>query len=650
MSILNTRQIKLLSLLMEHDAFKPVKHYAKALNVSSRTIYNDLNAINDMLNGSKEGVKLERVPRKGILLRNKKMFSIREVTNDKSNNDAKSLFNRRINIAKRLLIDNDKLSYQMLADTYLVSKTSIFNDFSLIQDIIKNSETKIISDNFGTRITGKESKIQKAIKDFAYYIIFQIEGKENFQIDFPKELYLFLPHKILNDISLIVQKNPEFRHVALPDDYFYSLKLSLSIFFTRIKKGFHLEKQPSLMFQDIKSINSHYLASELIERNKVSEVTEDDFKYLNRQLIAHGFEPRISEENIDNDFNTLVESLINKMSIILNVNLRNDHQLQSNLSYHLVLMHYRLSLGISVKNPILNTIKKNYPVLFNATWLLLTQYEDDLQILFTEDEVAFIMIHFQGAVDRLANTHKILIVCPTGIGTSELIANRIKKILFPKDNIEVVSLRKLDQMNLSTVDMVISSVMLNEKIDIPITYVSPLITKEDLKRITNNYLDLFDLENEQDDLNYFPALSSICDDHLIFLNQELSSKYEIINSISHELLKLDAVTKEFKQSIFDRENMGATDLPTGIAIPHPSPVVVKQSKFVILTLKKPIYWNKKMVDTILMICVAENDLINAKKYFSEIYRIVESKKTKEYLLKNRDKKQIIKILGGKEND
>lgn len=133
-----------------------------------------------------------------------------------------------------------------------------------------------------------------------------------------------------------------------------------------------------------------------------------------------------------------------------------------NILYHLVSMIYRSKLNVPVSNPLLEEIKREYSVLYSTTWLILAGIEKELDIRLTDDEVAFMMIHFQGAIDRLSANRKILIVCPTGIGTSELIANRLKRVFSPQDIVEVVSLRTLYKRDLNKIDLVISSVQLEK--------------------------------------------------------------------------------------------------------------------------------------------------------------------------------------------
>ncbi|MGT9536876.1 BglG family transcription antiterminator [Enterococcus faecalis] len=339
--------------------------------------------------------------------------------------------------------------------------------------------------------------------------------------------------------------------------------------------------------------------------------------------------------------------MIQKMSDSIQVDLTRDEKLYMNILYHLVSMIYRSKLNVPVSNPLLEEIKREYSVLYSTTWLILAGIEKELDIRLTDDEVAFMMIHFQGAIDRLSANRKILIVCPTGIGTSELIANRLKRVFSPQDIVEVVSLRTLYKRDLNKIDLVISSVQL-EKIDVPVTYVSPLMSKQDLKKVSATYLDLF-YEEEVND-QPFEHLGKIIDSDLIFLNETVATKEQCIKRITQKLLQNDFVTDSFEQAIWDREKLGVTDLPIGAAIPHPSPSTVKESKLVIMTLVKPIRWNFRMINTVLMICVAEKDLKHIKGILSEIYRIVETKKNIDRFIFSKDEEEIVKVLGGQTID
>ncbi|MDT2599564.1 BglG family transcription antiterminator [Enterococcus hulanensis] len=649
---ISKRQHKLLRLLLEQKGFLPVNHFSKILSISGRTLYKDIDELNKAL--KKRKIEILKRQGKGIFL-SKSDLSNDEILKIFGEASTQIDFNqlpleRQIKMAEYLLLRNKKVSYQLLSDEFLVSRTSISNDLDQIQTVIEGCSATIRSDNNGTKVDGNESEIQKAIKQYAYFIIDKSDLTNSYRVQFPSLLFSFLPKDIIKKVSGLLQTNDHFNIDKLSDDHFQSLVLSISIFVLRLQEGFHIEHQDNFLFENVESLKTFFLANELVENLELDnsiKLDSNDFEYLNRQLVAHGFEPRLRDLAIQKEYDAVVRKMIQEMSDSIQVDLTRDEKLYMNILYHLVSMIYRSKLNVPVNNPLLEEIKREYSVLYSTTWLILAGIEKELDIRLTDDEVAFMMIHFQGAIDRLSANRKILIVCPTGIGTSELIANRLKRVFSPQDIVEVVSLRTLYKRDLNKIDLVISSVQL-EKIDVPVTYVSPLMSKQDLKKVSATYLDLF-YEEEVND-QPFEHLGKIIDSDLIFLNETVATKEQCIKRITQKLLQNDFVTDSFEQAIWDREKLGVTDLPTGAAIPHPSPSTVKESKLVIMTLVKPIRWNFRMINTVLMICVAEKDLKHIKGILSEIYRIVETKKNIDRFIFSKDEEEIVKVLGGQTID
>ncbi|MGL9971902.1 BglG family transcription antiterminator [Enterococcus sp. DIV1420a] len=649
---ISKRQHKLLRLLLEQKDFLSVNHFSKILSISDRTLYKDIDELNKAL--KKKKIEILKRQGKGIFL-SKSDLSNDEILKIFGEASTQIDFNqlpleRQIKMAEYLLLRNKKVSYQLLSDEFLVSRTSISNDLDQVQTVIEGSSATIRSDNNGTKVNGNESEIQKAIKQYAYFIIDKSDLTNSYRVQFPSLLFSFLPKDIIKKVSGLLQTNDHFNIDKLSDDHFQSLVLSISILVLRLQEGFHIEYQDNFLFENVESLKTFFLANELVEYFELDnsiKLDSNDFEYLNRQLVSHGFEPRLRDLAIQKEYDAVVRKMIQEMSDSIQVDLTRDEKLYMNILYHLVSMIYRSKLNVPVSNPLLEEIKREYSVLYSTTWLILAGIEKELDIRLTDDEVAFMMIHFQGAIDRLSANRKILIVCPTGIGTSELIANRLKRVFSPQDIVEVVSLRTLYKRDLNKIDLVISSVQL-EKIDVPVTYVSPLMSKQDLKKVSATYLDLF--YEEEVNNQPFEHLGKIIDSDLIFLNETVATKEQCIKRITQKLLQNDFVTDSFEQEIWDREKLGVTDLPTGAAIPHPSPSTVKESKLVIMTLVKPIRWNFRMINTVLMICVAEKDLKHIKGLLSEIYRIVETKKNIDRFIFSKDEEEIVKVLGGQTID
>lgn len=69
------------------------------------------------------------------------------------------------------LLDGTKLSIQSLSDNYFVSKTSIVNDFKVIEEKLSVYGLKLKKDVSGTKLIGEETNIRKALVDILNQMI-----------------------------------------------------------------------------------------------------------------------------------------------------------------------------------------------------------------------------------------------------------------------------------------------------------------------------------------------------------------------------------------------------------------------------------------------------------------------------------------------
>lgn len=200
---ISKRQHKLLRLLLEQKDFLPVNHFSKILSISDRTLYKDIDELNKAL--KKRKIEILKRQGKGIFL-SKSDLSNDEILKIFGEASTQIDFNqlpleRQIKMAEYLLLRNKKVSYQLLSDEFLVSRTSISNDLDQIQTVIEGSSVTIRSDNNGTKVNGNESEIQKAIKQYAYFIIDKSDLTNSYRVQFPSLLFSFLPKDIIKKVS-----------------------------------------------------------------------------------------------------------------------------------------------------------------------------------------------------------------------------------------------------------------------------------------------------------------------------------------------------------------------------------------------------------------------------------------------------------------
>lgn len=148
MKELQYRQKKLLEYLIELNDFKPVRYFSEKLSCSDKTIRNDLKYFEE------QSIKIEKISGKGIRLSNKNKILINDLLDEQPRKLELTTEQRRMKILYDLL-DGTKLSIQSLSDNYFVSKTSIVNDFKVIEEKLSVYGLKLKKDVSGTKLIGE---------------------------------------------------------------------------------------------------------------------------------------------------------------------------------------------------------------------------------------------------------------------------------------------------------------------------------------------------------------------------------------------------------------------------------------------------------------------------------------------------------------
>ncbi|TFU57775.1 transcription antiterminator [Mammaliicoccus lentus] len=631
------RQLQLVDILVKQKGYLTIRDYAEKLNISQRTVHNDLQKINEyMLN---QGFEVLKKPGRGVKVNH---FEIFHKENDYKNSHIYSTDGRRLEIIKLLLFDNRTVTFEYLSETFMVSKSSISYDLKFINYLLtKGNNTKLVSDFNGTRIVGSELDIQKSFQEFNSYLfkmndnIFENDENDKFSI-----LFKYYGENIVKVCSRILYSYMRINSGIIAEHYVSNILSVLITLVYRIKNDFHISEMQLNNDDHYETIAESILKKVSLRIN--FKYKREDIKFLSKYLKSYHFEALPTE----NTFNEVTYKMIKKVSESLNIRLSDDEVLEGHLKSHIPPMIYRLQNNIHIKNPFLKQIKNEFSVVFNLIWLLLNEYEEEWNVKFNEDEIGFLTIHFQSAIEQIKENKKILVVCPTGIATSELLVNRLVNVLPKVSSIEVASIKELNLYNFDELDLIVSTTSL--KIDSnKVIVVSPLLSEYDIQNITQFFSESFNKSatKNQDDLN-LKELKKVISKNTIFIEQNFTSHEELLEVIGNKLFNEDIIQKPFMETVLQRENLGGTDLNQGVAIPHGNPKYVNKTNVSVIINKSNFKWKNEQVQIIFLICISEKDNKKIKGILSDLYSVIQNKQILELIKKASNKLEVYKILGG----
>ena len=621
---MNARQIFLLEFLLKQHEYLSANQLAEKYGVSTKTVYQDIDKLNDFFDEGELKSRIDKVPRKGIKLsadeERKKIHSLLLVNKHESGVQDFSPEYRESELIKRLFINQEELDIYDFAEEMYVTESTVHRDIDKREKNLGQFNLKIRIKHDQLFVDGDEWNIRKALQ--SYVIQVQSLGRE----ENIERFFLEKDIEICNEaISRLSQKY----HHQFSEEYSCLLLVECLIFKKRTDHNNFLNERTSNLINDLNHLEVYFFSGELLEsiiNKSFSEISPYEIEAMAYSLLAYGFSIQSADyiQSIDHQVNELIQ----KVSNLLSLDLSKDNHLKLMLSNHISKMIFRLRNQIYITNPALEEIKKQYSSLFNVIWIAIRGLSKYYKINISNEELAFIVIHFQLAIEKIVKPLNIVVICQNGIATSELIMSKLHKIFDSDAKITNINARELDFYDLSNIDLIISTIALPE-VTVPVIEVSPILTKDEIESIrsfysehmTDNYtLMRTSLDGRKFNLESLQTL--IKKPYLI--RETMKSKKECLEKMIKECDSSNRKNKEFKESILERETLGSTSVYTGVALPHCDPRFVEQSELIIMTLDKPINWGKNNVKLIILIAVAENDIPIFKDSLIALYSVIEN--------------------------
>ena len=621
---MNARQIFLLEFLLKQHEYLSANQLAEKYGVSTKTVYQDIDKLNDFFDEGELKSRIVKVPRKGIKLsadeERKQIHSLLLVNKHESGVQDFSPEYRESELIKRLFINQEELDIYNFAEEMYVTESTVHRDIDKLEKNLGQFNLKIRIKHDQLFVDGDEWNIRKALQ--SYVIQAQSLGRE-------ENIERFFSEKDIEICNEAISRLSQKYHHQFSEEYSCLLLVECLVFKKRTEHDNCLTERTSNLINDLNHLEVYFFSGELLEsiiNKSFSEISPYEIEAMAYSLLAYGFSIQSADyiQNIDHQVNELIQ----KVSNLLSLDLSKDNHLKLMLSNHISKMIFRLRNQIYITNPALEEIKKQYSSLFNVIWIAIRGLSKYYEINISNEELAFIVIHFQLAIEKIVKPLNIVVICQNGIATSELIMSKLHKIFDSDAKITNINARELDFYDLSNIDLIISTIALPE-VTVPVIEVSPILTKDEIESIrsfysehmTDNYTLMrtsldgrkFNLESLQT-LIKKPSL----------IRETVKSKKECIEKMIRECDATNRRIKEFKESILERETLGSTSVYTGVALPHCDPRFVEQSELIVMTLDKPINWGKNNVKLIILIAVAENDIPIFKDSLIALYSVIEN--------------------------
>ncbi|RPH29596.1 PRD domain-containing protein [Buttiauxella warmboldiae] len=504
MQAITSRQNRLLKFLLQHREYVTLLKIAQFLNVSEKTIQRDLRELEQWLADRKITINKRSGAGVMLLAENVTDFLQLDLSMGGEGYDVDVMLNnsRRVKIASQLLNETPhETSISKLSERYFISNASIVNDLKIIESWIAPLGLSLIRSQSGTHIEGSENNVRQAIASLINGIINHNEMGAIIHSRLDPGSYKALVHYFDEEDVLFVQRLLQDMEKKLcwsmGEPYYVNIFTHILIMMYRITRGNLLpKKEESPSSCDEKVFNVAQGMLQCIERYIAHPLPEDEVWFIYQYIISSGavVEERGDIRNLSNmhssdEARLITKQLIATFSVMVGNDLSDDFALYDGLLIHIKPLINRLHYHIFIRNPLLQDIKSELPDVWKLTQCAVNQvFSGRGDAAVSEDEIGYLTVHFQAAMERQIAHKRVLLVCSTGIGTSHLLKSRILRAFPDWTIIGVVSINGLQAFHAKEeIDLAISTINLPAT-DLPVVYVSAFFNDADIKRVTETVI------------------------------------------------------------------------------------------------------------------------------------------------------------------
>lgn len=630
--MLTKRQNMIMTIMNNQKDWIVGKDLAKLLNVSDRTIRNDIAAINEFY----ADTMIESNIRKGYRIQGEKVKRFTEETKKEIPETGEE---RRWLILKTLVEHNQVNIYQ-LADQMCISEFSLENDMNKIRKLLDNYQgLKVIRQSNMLQLSGEEREKRHLYEELISY---KISGNlwnlnkvaENFM-----RFDLLKVKEILKDI--FEEFHYQMNEVRIP-----TLLIHVGVILERNFACHFLkedEEQQGKYGREEYEISRHFfekIGARLSLQVREAEIC--DFAIYLEHGKRKGY---CEEEQLQGLASDLVQHIIVEIREHFDIDFSEDREFRLGLEVHTVSLLKRHYANVEIDHTCLEEVKRKYPLIFEMGVWVCKIMEEHLNIIISENEISFIALHLGSAYERanLRRKYRCLLICPHNQTVKDLCIQKIVNRF--QDRMEIVDCMSYFEESLireKNLDLILTTQPVAHALDIETTEISMFFAHTDEAAVFQT-LNRLDQNRYRNNFQFF--ILNLIREEFFTANMAVEEPEKIISDMCDKLYARGYVKENFKEGVLKRERLSPTSFFHGFAIPHNmSHQETIHSAISTAILKQPVQWGSYEVRFVLLLAITEENRNFLKIFFDWLDDIVSNPEKFARLLEVQDYQSFVNTL------
>lgn len=630
--MLTKRQNMIMTIMNNQKDWIVGKNLAKLLNVSDRTIRNDIAAINEFY----ADTMIESNIRKGYRIQGEKVKRFIEETKKEIPETGEE---RRWLILKTL-VEHTQVNIYQLADQMCISEFSLENDMNKIRKLLDNYQgLKVIRQSNMLQLSGGEREKRHLYEELISY---KISGN---LWNLNKVAENFMRFDLLKVKELLKDIFEEF-HYQMNEVRIPTLLIHVGVILERNFACHFLkedEEQQGKYGREEYEISRHFfekIGARLSLQVREAEIC--DFAIYLEHGKRKGY---CEEEQLQGLASDLVQHIIVEIREHFDIDFSEDCEFRLGLEVHTVSLLKRHYANVEIDHTCLEEVKRKYPLIFEMGVWVCKIMEEHLNIIISENEISFIALHLGSAYERanLRRKYRCLLICPHNQTVKDLCIQKIVNRF--QDRMEIVGCMSYFEESLireKNLDLILTTQPVAHALDIETTEISMFFAHTDEAAVfqTLNRLDQIRYRN-----NFQFFILNLIREEFFTANMAVEEPEKIISDMCDKLYARGYVKENFKEGVLKRERLSPTSFFHGFAIPHNmSHQETIHSAISTAILKQPVQWGSYEVRFVLLLAITEENRNFLKIFFDWLDDIVSNPEKFARLLEVQDYQSFVNTL------
>lgn len=596
------RIIQLLTALLDASGPVEISTLARRMDVSQRTIQNDLSFLRAA--GSEHGFEVTAKRGRGVTAVIKDSKRVQEYLGFLSRDASLSAERRPSAILQLISLARDYVSTEELANSLSLSTGTVNNAMPEVVSLASRYGFKIErTRRHGTRVTGSPVKLREYLA--ASYvsgdcaIVGGVAYLEAGLVGITDTLSAALGSE---DIRLNYEE--------------YKLLRALLLMTVAMSPLVEEDSLPGLPDVDSRVGRVIGKVSEAVSRDMGISLSTGDAAFLGGEL-AKCANLSVDTTRGATETHALVLAFLSKVDERYGSDYLDDRAFVDMLDAHVALLVSRLMMGTSFSNPFAREIQVTKPLCLDLAVQLCEELTKRYEIVPSTDEVAFIAMHFAAHDERVSQNRmrgyaRIVVVCSTGGGAATLVKMQLESV-FPDARIEALSYLEQKRIKEIEPDLVFTMVPLSEAPCAPTLYIREILSDSDLLAIreTIQYGPLEGSHVVGTDSTVSGLIASE-----LFARMSASSYEDVIRSMAADCVRLGYAPEEFIDLVMIRERFASTVYMNGVCIPHPVEAVATRAAIAVRILETPLCEDGRDISIVFLPCLTK-ELVGLYKPISQ---------------------------------